>query len=79
MDKISRILYKDGDIYYRVKDLTHWKGVGINLTTTPKTKLDGWGNTLWVNEKDISKITINKKWKFVLKTKVLQVTSCAVC
>lgn len=68
MEKISRILYKDGNIYYRVKDLTHWKGVGINLTTTPKTKLDGWGNTLWVNEKDVPKITINKKWKYVLKT-----------
>ena len=71
MEKISRILYKNGDIYYRVKDLTHWKGVGINLTTTPKTKLDGWGNTLWVNERDVPKITINKKWKFVLKTKVV--------
>ena len=71
MEKISRILYRDGNIYYRVKDLTHWKGVGINLTTTPKTKLDGWGNSLWVNEKDVPKITINKKWKFVLKTKVV--------
>lgn len=71
MEKVSRILYRDGNIYYRVKDLTHWKGVAINLTTTPKTKLDGWGNTLWVNEKDVPKITINKKWKFLLKTKVV--------
>ena len=67
MEKISRILYKDGDIYYRVKDLTHWKGVGMNLTGVPKTKLDGWGNTLFIKEQDVPKITINKKWKYLLK------------
>lgn len=69
MEKVSRILYRDGNIYYRVKDLTHWKGVGMNLTGVPKTKLDGWGNTLFIKEQDVPKITINKKWKYVLKTK----------
>lgn len=69
MEKVSRILYRDGNIYYRVKDLTHWKGVGINLTGVPTTKLAGWGNTLFIKEKDVPKITIDKKWKYVLKTK----------
>lgn len=68
MEKISRILYKDSEIYYKVKDLTHWKGVGINLQNVPKVKLDGWGNTLFIKEKDVPKITINKKWKYILKT-----------
>lgn len=69
MEKISRILYKDGEVYYKVKDLIHWKGVGINLAGVPKMKLDGFGNSLFVRERDIPKITINKKWKYVLKTR----------
>lgn len=63
---LTRVIFSDGKVYYRVKDIKKHLGVSdymlrkiINECEVETVKLEGFGNTSFIREEDISLLDIN--------------------
>lgn len=63
---LTRIIFEDNKVYYRVKDIKKHLGVSdymlrkiIKVSEVETVKLEGFGNTSFIREEDISLLDIN--------------------
>ena len=63
---LTRIIYKDGNVYYRVRDLKEYFDLTdykmrkiIKVSEVETVKLESFGNTSFIREEDISLLDIN--------------------
>lgn len=63
---LTRVIFSDGKVYYRVKDIKKHLGVSdymlrkiIKVSEVETVKLEGFGNTSFIREEDISLLDIN--------------------